>query len=67
MAGRKKLDKKRVQARITPGTDKRLQELAVKLGYVYGKGGAIGEMLDAIASEDLVLVRKDIWDKLFAN
>ncbi len=66
MAGRKKLNRKKVQARVDIDTDKKLQELAVKLGYTYGKGGATGEMLDAIANEDLVLITKDTWDKISA-
>ncbi|HEY9779012.1 MAG TPA: hypothetical protein V6D09_02565 [Leptolyngbyaceae cyanobacterium] len=57
--GRKNLDKSRIHARVSPETPPKLRAIAESLGYKYGDGGATGELLDAIANEEWVLVKKE--------
>lgn len=42
--------------RVSPETKQTLSDLARQLGYEYGKGGAVGEMLEAIAKGEILLV-----------
>ena len=50
--------------RIKRTTAVELSHIAANLGYIYGHGGAVGEMLDAIAKGDLLLIPKENWDKI---
>ena len=56
MAGRKKLDRTNLHARVAPGTGDKLKEIAQLLGYIYDKEGSTGQLLDAIASGELILI-----------
>lgn len=56
MAGRKKLDRTNLHARVAPGTGDKLKEIAQILGYVYDNEGSIGQLLDAIANGELILI-----------
>jgi hypothetical protein len=49
MAGRKKLDRTNIHARVALGTGDKLKEIAYKLDYVYDNEGSTGQLLDAIA------------------
>lgn len=56
MAGRKKLDRTNLHARVAPETPERLKNIALALGYLYNDEGSTGQLLDAIASGEVVLV-----------
>ena len=56
MAGRKKLDRTNLHARVDPRTADKLKEIAQKLGYIYNDEGSTGQMLDAIASGEIILI-----------
>ncbi|MCC5633435.1 hypothetical protein [Nostoc sphaeroides] len=56
MAGRKKLDRTNIHARVDPGTAEKLKEIAQKLGYIYDGEGSTGQLLDAIANGELILI-----------
>lgn len=56
MAGRKKLDRVSLHARVEQGTGDKLKEIAQILGYVYNDEGSTGQLLDAIASGELILI-----------
>jgi len=56
MAGRKKLDRTNIHARVDPRTADKLKEIAQKLGYIYNDEGSTGQMLDAIASGEIILI-----------
>ena len=56
--GRKPQNRVSMHVRVDPDTPKRIQEMAVSLGYVYGKGGAVGEFLDAIAAQVITLSKQ---------
>jgi len=56
MAGRKKLDRTSIHARVDPRTVDKLKEIAQKLGYIYDGEGSTGQLLDAIASGELILI-----------
>lgn len=64
MAGRKKLTRKQMQARVSQETPNRLHEKAAALGYIHGSGGSIGQFLDAIADDTLVVIPKETWQKI---
>lgn len=64
MKGRKRLDRKQMQARVAEDTPDKLHEIAASMGYVHGDGAAIGIFLDAIANKDLVVITGDVWKKL---
>jgi hypothetical protein len=49
MAGRKKLDRTNLHARVAPETGDKLKEIAQALGYIHGDEGSTGQLLDAIA------------------
>lgn len=61
--GRKKLDRDNLHARVAPGTAERLKEIAYKLGYVYNDEGSTGQLLDAIASGEIVLTQIKSFSK----
>jgi hypothetical protein len=56
MAGRKKLDRTNLHARVAPYTGDKLKEIAYVLGYVHGGEGSTGQLLDAIAEGNLILI-----------
>lgn len=56
MAGRKKLDRTNIHARVDPKTADKVKEIAQKLGYIYDGEGSTGQLLDAIAQGDLILI-----------
>lgn len=56
MAGRKKLDRVSLHARVERRTGDKLKEIAYILGYVYNDEGSTGQLLDAIASGELILI-----------
>ncbi len=58
MAGRKKLDRTNLHARVALGTADKLKEIAYHLGYVYDLEGSTGQLLDAIADGELILISK---------
>ncbi len=67
MAGRKKLDRKQMQARVANDTPDKLHEIAASMGYIHGDGAAIGTFLDAIADKRLVVIPEEVWKKLFSK
>ena len=56
MAGRKKLDRTSMHTRVAPSTPDKLKEIAQKLGYLYDSEGSTGQLLDAIANGDVILI-----------
>ncbi len=50
MAGRKKLDRTNLHARVAPGTGDKLKEIAKLLGYIYDNEGSTAQLLDPIAN-----------------
>lgn len=56
MAGRKKLDRTSLHARVAPNTAEKLKEIAEGFGYTYDGGGSTGQLLDAIAEGKLLLI-----------
>ncbi|WP_414552001.1 hypothetical protein [Anabaena sp. CCY 0017] len=56
MVGRKKLHRESLHARVAPETSSKLKEIAYALGYIYNQDGSIGQLLDAIASGELILI-----------
>ena len=61
--GRKKLERDSLHARVAPGTAEKLKKLAEMLGYVYANEGSIGQLLDAIANGEIILLSADIFRK----
>jgi DNA-binding LacI/PurR family transcriptional regulator len=57
MAGRKKLARTSLHARVAPQTAEKIKEIAEKLGYVYDDEGSIGQLLDAIAQGKVILIK----------
>ncbi len=64
MAGRKKLDRTSLHARVAPDTPDKLREIAESLGYTYSDDGSIGKLFDAIASGKILLLRQNFSLKL---
>lgn len=56
MAGRRKLNRESLHARVAPETAEKLKEIALKLGYTYNQEGSTGQLLDAIANGELILI-----------
>jgi hypothetical protein len=56
MPGRKKLNRDNLHARVAPETADKLKEIAMKLGYIYNDEGSTGQLLDAIATGDIILI-----------
>lgn len=54
--GRKKLDRDSLHARVAPDTPDKLKQIAFNLGFVYSDEGSTGQLLDAIASGEVVLI-----------
>lgn len=53
---RRKLNRDSLHARVAPGTSEKLKEIAAVLGYLYNREGATGQLLDAIAAGELILI-----------
>ena len=51
-------------ARTDPKTPEILKQKALERGFVYGRQGATGEFLDAITSDQYVLIDKKIWESV---
>ncbi|NJL62563.1 MAG: hypothetical protein HC903_12990 [Methylacidiphilales bacterium] len=56
MAGRKKLNRTSLHARVSPDTPDKLKEIAEKMGFTYSDDGSIGQLFDAIASGKIILI-----------
>lgn len=56
MPGRKKLGRDNLHARVAPDTAEKLKEIAKKLGYLYSNEGSTGQLLDAIANGEVILI-----------
>jgi len=56
MPGRRKLNRESLHARVAPQTAEKLKEIALMLGYMYNEEGSTGQLLDAIASGELILI-----------
>ena len=54
--GRRKLERDSLHARVAPETAEKLKEIAEKLGYIYNHEGSTGQLLDAIASGEIILL-----------
>lgn len=63
MAGRKKLERTNMHARVAPSTPDKLKEIAQRLGYTYADEGSTGQLLDAIANGDIILIATKTQDK----
>ena len=57
MAGRKKLNRSNLHARVAPQTADKLKEIAYEIGYIYNGEGSTGQLLDAIAQGKIVLIK----------
>jgi hypothetical protein len=53
--------------KVAASTKAKLSQLAIQFGFVYGRGGWVGKLLDAIASGDIVLVRSQDLEKIKKN
>ena len=60
---RHRLNKTRVLARVESDTPIRLKNIAEALGYIYDKQGSTGQLLDAIAKGEVLLVSTKKLDK----
>lgn len=63
MAGRKKLNRALFGARVAEHTPEKIKEIAIQLGYLYNGEGSPGQLLDAIASGDVILIQRTRLDK----
>lgn len=61
--GRKKLNKYQLRCWVEPESLDKLKLIAAAMGHNYAGEGSIGPLLDAIASQDLILIpTKNILD-----
>lgn len=56
MAGRKKLERTSLHARVAPNTAEKLKKMAEAFNYTYDGEGSTGQLLDAIAEGKLLLL-----------
>lgn len=56
--GRIALNKVKMGPRVNADTPDKIKEVAATLGYTFGGDGAVGELLDAIASGDIILISR---------
>ena len=61
---RQRLDRASLHARVDPHTSEALKKIAYKLGYIYDTEGSTGQLLDAIASEEQVLIPRCLYLKM---
>lgn len=64
MAGRKKLNRDDIHTRVAPDTGEKLKEIAQKLGYTYAGEGSTGQLLDAIAQGEIILISANNSSKI---
>lgn len=62
--GRVALGKVALGGKVEPATVGFFNQLAISHGMVYGKGGAIGQLFDAIAAGEYVVVPRVAYEKL---
>ncbi|MBW4680555.1 MAG: hypothetical protein KME19_10605 [Microcoleus vaginatus WJT46-NPBG5] len=62
--GRPRLERTVIMARVAPETPSALRREAIKLGFIHGKGAALGKLLDAWAGGEFVLIRREYLEKL---
>jgi len=55
--GRKQLNRTNLHARVAPETPEKLKEIALNIGYVYNQEGSTGQLLDAIAQGEIILIK----------
>jgi len=55
--GRKQLNRTNLHARVAPETPDKLKEIAFKIGYIYNQEGSTGQLLDAIAQGEIILIK----------
>ncbi|MBW4667695.1 MAG: hypothetical protein KME60_09715 [Cyanomargarita calcarea GSE-NOS-MK-12-04C] len=60
---RQKLNRASLHARVDSQTSEALKRIAYKLGYIYDTEGSIGQLLDAIASQEQVLMPQCLYFK----
>ena len=63
MGRRSRPNQKRASWRVGEETPERLSDIALMLGFVHGNGGAVGKMLDAIASGEYLIIPKTTQPK----
>ena len=56
-----------MQARVSQETPGRLHEKAAAMGYIHGSGGSIGQFLDAIANDALVVIPREVWQQIVSK
>lgn len=62
--GRRALEGRvRANWRVDAQTPAELNVIAVTLGFPHGEGGAVGKMLDAVASGDYLIVPRSSLEK----
>lgn len=61
---RQKLDRTNLHARVDIKTPESLKKIAYILGYTYDNEGSTGQLLDAIASSEQVLIPRNTYLKL---
>lgn len=62
--GRKKLDRDSLHARVAPDTAEKIKQIAFNLGFVYDGEGSTGQLLDAIAHSEIVLISNKNFAKV---
>ncbi|MEW6495317.1 MAG: hypothetical protein AB1589_22795 [Cyanobacteriota bacterium] len=62
-----KKTKKTINVRVEQGTPDWWNQEAARNGYLYGDGGNPGKFLDAIAIGEYVVVKREIWEKIFSK
>ncbi len=55
--GRKQLNRTNLHARVASETPDKLKEIAEKMGYTYNQSGSTGQLLDAIAQGEIILIK----------
>ena len=61
---RKKLNRDSLHARVAPDTANKIKQIAFNLGFVYDGEGSTGQLLDAIAKNEVVLVSARNFNKV---
>lgn len=55
--GRRKTEDRIPQSyRLAAASPEKLHQIALSLGYRWGKAGAVGKLLDAIANGEIILI-----------
>ncbi|BAZ09822.1 hypothetical protein NIES4071_16350 [Calothrix sp. NIES-4071] len=61
---RQRLNRASLHARVGTQTPELLKQIAYKQGYIYDEEGSTGQLLDAIASQEQVIIPKSLYSKL---